>query len=231
MESKRWFTARIVAGQGGSGRITAWACMTSGLPASQGKIAGLADFTQAAVQPAACGQGCKICAGGEIGRRTTFRSCRQQWCGGSSPPPRTIHARLCAAGTVHIHTDSYRGRAMAVTVETLDKLERKMTLSLPVTLIQSEVDMRLRRMARTVKMDGFRPGKVPMAVVARRYGDAVQYEVLTNKVGEAFTVAANEANLRVAGRPRITETQGTAEGHVTFDAIFEVFPEVRIADL
>ncbi|MCW5260312.1 trigger factor [Verminephrobacter eiseniae] len=120
---------------------------------------------------------------------------------------------------------------MAVTVETLDKLERKMTLSLPVTLIQSEVDMRLRRMARTVKMDGFRPGKVPMAVVARRYGDAVQYEVLTNKVGEAFTVAANEANLRVAGRPRITETQGTAEGHVTFDAIFEVFPEVRIADL
>src|SRR6218665_2334696 len=73
-ESKRWFTPRIAAGQGGSGRITAWACMTSGLPASQGKIAGLADFTQAAVQPVACGQGCKICAGGEIGRRTRFRS-------------------------------------------------------------------------------------------------------------------------------------------------------------
>ena len=57
---------------------------------------------------------------------------------------------------------------MAVTVETLEKLERKMTLSLPVGTIQSEVDTRLKRMARTVKMDGFRPGKVPMNVVAQR---------------------------------------------------------------
>ncbi|RUP23745.1 MAG: trigger factor, partial [Curvibacter sp.] len=59
---------------------------------------------------------------------------------------------------------------MAVTVETLEKLERKITLSLPVTAIQAEVDTRLKRLARTVKMDGFRPGKVPMAVVAQRYG-------------------------------------------------------------
>ena len=57
---------------------------------------------------------------------------------------------------------------MAVTVETLEKLERKMTLSLPVGTIQSEVDTRLKRMARTVKMDGFRPGNVPMIVVAQR---------------------------------------------------------------
>lgn len=54
---------------------------------------------------------------------------------------------------------------MAVTVETLEKLERKITLSVPVTLIQAEVDSRLKRLARTVKMDGFRPGKVPMNVV------------------------------------------------------------------
>ena len=57
---------------------------------------------------------------------------------------------------------------MAVTVETLEKLERKISLSLPVTVIQSEVDARLKKMARTVKMDGFRPGKVPMNVVAQR---------------------------------------------------------------
>ena len=120
---------------------------------------------------------------------------------------------------------------MAVTVETLEKLERKITLSVPVTLIQSEVDTRLKRLARTVKMDGFRPGKVPMNVVAQRYGYSVQYEVLNDKVGEAFAVAANEANLRVAGQPRITEKEGAPEGQVTFDAVFEVFPEVKIADL
>ena len=120
---------------------------------------------------------------------------------------------------------------MAVTVETLEKLERKITLSVPVTTIQTEVDARLKRLARTVKMDGFRPGKVPLSVVAQRYGYSVQYEVLNDKVGEAFAQAANEAQLRVAGQPRITEKEGAPEGQVTFDAVFEVFPEVKIADL
>ena len=120
---------------------------------------------------------------------------------------------------------------MAVTVENLEKLERKITLSLPVASIQSEVDSRLKRLARTVKMDGFRPGKVPMSVVAQRYGYSVQYEVMNDKVGEAFAQAANEANLRVAGQPRITEKDGAPEGEVSFDAVFEVFPEVKIGDL
>ncbi|MFE8644037.1 trigger factor [Sphingomonas sp. NCPPB 2930] len=120
---------------------------------------------------------------------------------------------------------------MAVNVETLDKLERKITLTLPVTTIQSEVDARLKRLARTVKMDGFRPGKVPMNVVAQRYGYSVQYEVMNDKVGEAFSVAANEAQLRVAGQPTITEKDGAPEGELAFDAVFEVFPEVKIADL
>jgi len=120
---------------------------------------------------------------------------------------------------------------MAVTVETLEKLERKITLTLPVTVIQSEVDNRLKRLARTVKMDGFRPGKVPMSVVAQRYGYSVQFEVMNDKVGEAFAQAANEAKLRVAGQPRITEKDGAPEGELSFDAIFEVFPEVKIGDL
>ena len=120
---------------------------------------------------------------------------------------------------------------MAVTVETLEKLERKITLSLPLSSIQTEVDSRLKRLARTVKMDGFRPGKVPMNVVSQRYGYSVQYEVLNDKVGEAFASAANEAKLRVAGQPRITEKEGAPEGEVTFDAVFEVFPEVKMGDL
>ena len=120
---------------------------------------------------------------------------------------------------------------MAVTVETLDKLERKITLTLPVNVIQSEVDSRLKRLARTVKMDGFRPGKVPMTVVAQRYGYSVHYEVMNDKVGEAFAHAANEAKLRVAGQPKITEKEQSPEGELAFDAVFEVFPEVKIGDL
>ncbi len=120
---------------------------------------------------------------------------------------------------------------MAVTVETLEKLERKMTLSLPVGTIQSEVDTRLKRLARTVKMDGFRPGKVPMNVVAQRYGYSVHYEVMNDKVGEAFSAAANEAKLRVAGQPRISEKEGAPEGELLFDALFEVYPEVKLGDL
>jgi trigger factor len=120
---------------------------------------------------------------------------------------------------------------MAVTVETLEKLERKMTLTLPVNAIQSEVDSRLKKLARTVKMDGFRPGKVPLSVVAQRYGYSVQYEVMNDKVGEAFAAAANEAKLRVAGQPKITEKEGAPEGELAFDAVFEVYPEVKIGDL
>jgi trigger factor len=120
---------------------------------------------------------------------------------------------------------------MAVNVETLEKLERKITLTLPANVIQSEVDARLRKIARTAKMDGFRPGKVPMNVVAQRYGYSVHYEVMNDKVGEAFAQAANEAKLRVAGQPRITESEKSPEGELAFDAVFEVYPEVKIGDL
>jgi trigger factor len=120
---------------------------------------------------------------------------------------------------------------MAVNVETLEKLERKITLTLPANVIKSEVDNRLKRLARTVKMDGFRPGKVPMSVVAQRYGYSVHYEVMNDKVGEAFAQAANEAKLRVAGQPRITEKEQAPEGELAFDAVFEVFPEVKMGEL
>ena len=117
---------------------------------------------------------------------------------------------------------------MAVTVETLEKLERKITLTLPTSVIQNEVNTRLKRLARQVKVDGFRPGKVPMNIVAQRYGYSVHYEVMNDKVGEAFSVAANEAKLRVAGQPRISEKEQTSETEMAFDAVFEVYPEVVV---
>jgi len=120
---------------------------------------------------------------------------------------------------------------MAVTVETLDKLERKVSLTVPLEAIHSEVSARLKRIARTVKMDGFRPGKVPMNVVAQRYGGSVQFEVMNDKMGEAFSNAAREADLRVAGSARLVEKEDAPEGLLAFDVVFEVFPEVVIKDL
>ena len=120
---------------------------------------------------------------------------------------------------------------MSVQVETLEKLERRITLTLPTDTIASEGESRLKRLARTVKADGFRPGKVPISVVAQRYGYSVHYEVMNDKVGEQFNAAVNEAKLRVAGAPRITEKDGAPEGQVAFDATFEVYPEVKIGDL
>jgi trigger factor len=120
---------------------------------------------------------------------------------------------------------------MSVTVETLEKLERRITLTLAAKDISSEVQSRLKGLSRTVKADGFRPGKVPMSVVAQRYGYSVQYEVMNDRVGQAFADAAQEAKLRVAGAPRITQKDDAADGMIAFDATFEVYPEVSLGDI
>ncbi len=120
---------------------------------------------------------------------------------------------------------------MAVTVETLEKLERRIVLTIAASDINSEVESRLKKLSRTVKADGFRPGKVPMSVVAQRYGYSVQYEVMNDKVGQAFSSAANEAQLRVAGVPKITQKEEAPDGQLAFDATFEVYPEVKLGDL
>ena len=120
---------------------------------------------------------------------------------------------------------------MAVTVETLEKLERRITLLIPANDLNAEIETRLKKLSRTVKADGFRPGKVPMSVVAQRYGYSVQSEVMNDKIGQAFASAANEAQLRVAGVPRVTPKEGAPEGQLAFDATFEVYPEVTLGDL
>ena len=120
---------------------------------------------------------------------------------------------------------------MSVQVETLDKLERRITLVLPSETILGEVQTRLKRLARTVKADGFRPGKVPMSVVSMRYGYSVQNEVVNDRVGAAFAEAAGQAKLRVAGVPRITQNEKAPEGQLAFDATFEIYPEVRLGEL
>lgn len=122
---------------------------------------------------------------------------------------------------------------MATAVETLGKLERRLTITFQLTEVQAEVEKRLKIRARTAKAPGFRPGKVPMKMVAAQYGYQVETEVLNDKVGRAFSEAANENNLRVAGYPKIEPkaSEGADEGSIAFDATFEVYPEVKIGDL
>ena len=121
---------------------------------------------------------------------------------------------------------------MAVTVETLEKLERKITLTLSAKALNAEVESRLKKIAKTVKMSGFRPGKVPMSIVAQQYGYSAQYEIMNERVGKAFNDAVIEAKLNVAGQPKINELE-SSEGSddLKFEAVFEIYPEVTIKDL
>lgn len=121
---------------------------------------------------------------------------------------------------------------MQATVETLSTLERRMTVSVPLKPIEDEVGQRLGRLAKTVKMPGFRPGKVPMNLVQKNYGPQVRDEVLTGHVERSFSEAVSQNNLRVAGYPSIEQKPGAeAAGSFEYVATFEVFPEVELGDL
>jgi trigger factor len=111
-------------------------------------------------------------------------------------------------------------------VEELGALERRVSMSVPAEDIERKVDERLKQLARNVKMAGFRPGKVPLKLVAQTYGPQVRSEVLSDTVQKAFSDAVREANLRVAGYPRI-EKKSDSE----FSATFEIYPEVKVGDL
>jgi trigger factor len=121
---------------------------------------------------------------------------------------------------------------MSTEVETLEKLERRVTLTVPLAEINAEVEKRLKVRARTAKAPGFRPGKVPMKMIAAQYGPMVENEVLNDTVGRAFATTAASNNLRVAGYPRIEPKEGASvEGSLVFQATFEIYPEVKIGDL
>ncbi len=115
--------------------------------------------------------------------------------------------------------------------ETVNPLERRLTMAVPVADIDKQVDQRLKQLARTVRMAGFRPGKVPLRIVAQQYGPQVRSEVIGDAVEKAFTSAVRDQNLRVAGYPRIERREAGADDQLEFSATFEVYPEVRLGDL
>jgi trigger factor len=121
---------------------------------------------------------------------------------------------------------------MQTSLETLGELERRLTMSVPVAQIESEVEQRLARLARNAKVPGFRPGKVPIGMVARQYGPQVRSDVISDAVKATFADAVREQNLRIAGYPRIEpKADAAAPDRLEFSAVFEVYPEVRIGDL
>jgi trigger factor len=120
---------------------------------------------------------------------------------------------------------------MQTTIENLSALERRLTMAVPTADIDKQVDERLKRIARTVKMAGFRPGKVPMKLVAQQYGPQVRSEVIGDAVERAFSDAVRGQNLRVAGYPRVEPRQGGDDASLEFTATFEIYPEVALGDL
>lgn len=116
-------------------------------------------------------------------------------------------------------------------VENLGALQRRLEISVSAEALAKEVSARLARLARSVKMPGFRPGKVPMKMIASSYGPQVQAEVLNDKIGEAFNAAVSARQLRVAGRPTVAPKAGGDGAELTFSATFEVYPEIEIGDL
>lgn len=121
---------------------------------------------------------------------------------------------------------------MQANLETLGALERKLSVSLPATDIDSEVENRLKRLSRTVKLHGFRPGKVPLKVVEQHYGTQVRQEVLGDAVQRSFGEAVRQQNLKVAGYPKFELTPQTGDSvEFHYSATFEIYPEVKLGDI
>ncbi|MFZ5509321.1 MAG: trigger factor [Pseudomonadota bacterium] len=120
---------------------------------------------------------------------------------------------------------------MQTTQQNANPLERRIDMSVAVADIDKDVENRLKKLARTVKMAGFRPGKVPLKLVAQQYGPQVRSEAIGEAVEKAFGQAVREQNLRVAGYPRIEPKQAQDENKLEFSAVFEVYPEIRLGDI
>ncbi|MFM6921670.1 MAG: trigger factor, partial [Polynucleobacter victoriensis] len=120
---------------------------------------------------------------------------------------------------------------MSVTIENLGNLDRKITLSFPKADTDKARAARLQKLSKTVKMAGFRPGKVPMKMVEAQYGMQVDFEVQFDHASNLFYEISKKESLKIAGQPRLEPKSDMTADPVVYDATFEVFPEVTIGDL
>mgnify|MGYP000910476039 CR=1 FL=1 len=120
---------------------------------------------------------------------------------------------------------------MEATTAQVNELERRIDLSIAIADVEKEMEPRLRRMGRNLKMPGFRPGKVPFAMIKQQYGDQARHEVLSEQLDRAFGEAITAQKLHVAGYPRLEPKTSESTTHMEFTAVFEVYPEFVPADL
>ncbi|WKD50845.1 trigger factor [Microbulbifer spongiae] len=120
---------------------------------------------------------------------------------------------------------------MQVSIETTSGLERRLTVNLPAEIVDREVDKRLQQAAKTVRVNGFRKGKVPMKLVRQRFGAGVRQEVLGEVMSRSFHDAVQNEQLRPAGQPSIEAKETAAGKNLEYVATFEVYPQVELADL
>ncbi len=120
---------------------------------------------------------------------------------------------------------------MQVSVETTSALERKLTVSVPAESVDTEAQKRLQQLARNVKLNGFRPGKVPFKVVKKRFGDSVRQEVIGEIMQQYFYRAIIQEKITPAGAPYVEPVKNEEGEDFEFTATFEVYPEVEIKEL
>ena len=120
---------------------------------------------------------------------------------------------------------------MQVSVESVGNLERRVILSLPAGDIDDQVGGRLREIARTVRIKGFRPGKVPAKVVEQRFGGQVRAEILDGLLRKGMDQAVRENELRIAGAPEISQSDEAAEGELKYVAAIELVPDFGELDM
>ena len=121
---------------------------------------------------------------------------------------------------------------MQAEVQQASPLERKLDFSFPSAEIETQVETKLKQIARTAKVAGFRPGKVPMKIVARQYGGQVRQEVMSDSLQKAFSDKVKQQEIRIAGYPRFEPKEGTeGDSNFEFTAVYEVYPEVTVGSL
>ena len=120
---------------------------------------------------------------------------------------------------------------MQVSVESGEGLERRLLVDLPADRVNAEMDKKLKGLARHVRLDGFRPGKVPMRTIKQRFGEQVRQETYDNLIQETLYEAASQEKLMPAGEPKVELRDAAEEGGLGYTAIFEVLPEVKVGDL
>lgn len=120
---------------------------------------------------------------------------------------------------------------MQVSIETLEGLERRMTVQIPSERVTEAVEKKLRDLSKTVRIDGFRPGKVPLKVVQQKFGGHVRQEVIGDVIESSYQEALIQEQVRPAGMPSIDSISSEEKEDMSFTATFEVYPEIETLEL